>query len=92
MGVDADDPPVDRHRMHDEDGVLAEQPLQLGAQPPEPARLDLDDLAPGPRDVDHAAAACGLELVPRLGIEVLQGRVERPLGKLSDAQLSARGA
>ncbi len=86
MPVDADDPPLGRHRMDDAEPMLVEQRVELGAKGRERARLHLDELAVGADEIDHEPAEGDLEPITRTRHELLDRGVQRALAQHPDAR------
>ena len=69
--------------MHEQDAKLRKEVVELLAHGGERARLYLDqEIAPA--NVDHEAVEGHLELIARLGVVVLERRVERSLVERAD--------
>ena len=86
MLVNTHDSPLGCNRMDDPETVLVEQGVELGAQRPKPAGLDLHELSVSADQVDHEPVDRHLEPVTRRRQHRLDCGVQRALAQHADVR------
>jgi hypothetical protein len=89
--VDAHDPSFCGDWMHDAKSMLVQQRVELSAKGTEAARLHLDELSIGTKQIDHKPAERNLEPVTRRRKDRLDRRVQRTFTDHADPGHAATG-